>query len=112
MAAHRRLSSATRSKLLTDANILKMEERNRTISLISHPSKVMLRLILNKLVSHAGQILEEEQVSFRSRRSTTKHIFNLKGLVLVEKHMEHQELFHNFIDFKKAFFDRVWHDDL
>ena len=31
---------------------------------------------------------------------------------MIEKHLQHQqELFHNFIDFKKAF-DRVWHDGL
>jgi hypothetical protein len=31
---------------------------------------------------------------------------------MMEKHLQHQrELFHNFIDFKKAF-DRVWHDGL
>ena len=30
----------------------------------------------------------------------------------MEKHLEHQEeLYHNFIDFKKAF-DRVWHKGL
>ena len=82
----------------------------RTISLICHPSKVMLRVILNRLVNQAEQILEEEQAGFRSQRSTTKQIFNLR--LLVEKHLEHQkELYHNFIDFKKAF-DRVWHEGL
>jgi hypothetical protein len=82
----------------------------RTISLICHPSKVMLRVILNRLVHQAEQILEEEQAGFRAQRSTTEQIFNLR--LLVEKHLEHQkELYHNFIDFKKAF-DRVWHEGL
>src|SRR5437870_4286523 len=32
--------------------------------------------------------------------------------ILIEKHLQHQkDLFHNFIDFKKAF-DRVWHEGL
>jgi hypothetical protein len=70
----------------------------------------MLRVILNRLVNQAEQILEEEQAGFRSQRSTTEQIFNLR--LLVEKHLEHQkELYHNFIDFKKAF-DRVWHEGL
>ena len=31
---------------------------------------------------------------------------------MIEKHLQHQkELFHNFMDLKKAF-DRVWHDGL
>ena len=39
-----------------------------------------------------------------------EQIFNCR--VITEKHLQHQqELFHNFIDFKKAF-DRVWHDGL
>ena len=41
--------------------------------------------------------------------------FDVQGVfrrVLIEKHLEHQiDMFHNFIDFKKAF-DRVWHEGL
>ena len=38
---------------------------------------------------------------------TTKQIFNLR--ILCEKYLQHQQdLYHVFIDFKKAF-DRVWH---
>ena len=82
----------------------------RTISLICHPSKVMLRVILNRLANQAEQILEEEQAGFRAQRNTTEQISNLR--LLVEKHMEHQkELYHNFIDSKKAF-DRVCHEGL
>ena len=74
----------------------------RTISLTSHPSKVMLRVILNKLVNQAEQLLEEEQAGFRSQRSVTEYIFNLR--LLVEKYWEHEkDLYHNFINFKKAF---------
>ena len=76
------------------------------MALICHPSKVMLRVILNRLVNQSEQILEEEQVGFRSQRSTTEQIFNM-GL-LVEKHLD---LYHKFIDFKKAF-DGVLHEGL
>ena len=82
----------------------------RTISLICHTSKVMLRVILNRLVSQTEQILEEEQAVLRSQRSTTEYIFNFR--LLVEKHLEHhKELYQNCIDFKKAF-DRIWHEGL
>ena len=82
----------------------------RTISLICHPSKVMLRIILNRLKPMAEKIIAEEQAGFRTGRSTTEQIFNLR--LLCEKYSEHQEdLYHVFIDFKKAF-DRVWHEAL
>ena len=78
----------------------------RTISLISHPSKVMLKTILNRLKPQAEKIIAEEQAGFRLGRSTTEHIFNLR--ILCEKYFQHQQdLYHVFIDFKKAF-DRVW----
>ena len=67
-------------------------------------------MILNRLVNQAEKILEEEQAGFRAQRSTTEQICNLR--LLLEKYLEHQkELYHNFIDFKKAF-DRVWHEGL
>ncbi|WP_419593652.1 RNA-directed DNA polymerase, partial [Thiolapillus sp.] len=79
----------------------------RTISLISHPSKVMLKVILNRLKPQAEKIIAEEQAGFRAGRSTTEQIFNLH--ILCEKYLQHQQdLYHVFIDFKKAF-DRVWH---
>ena len=79
----------------------------RTISLISQPSKVMLKIILNRLKSQAGKIIAEEQAGFRAGRSTTEQIFNLR--ILCEKYFQHQQnLYHVFIGFKKAF-DRVWH---
>ena len=89
---------------------LKQCKNYRTISLISHPSKVMLRILLNRLKKKSEEILSEEQAGFRSNRSTVQQIFNSR--ILTEKYLQHQQLlFHNFIDFKKAF-DRVWHDGL
>ena len=79
----------------------------QTISLISHQSKVMLKIILNRLKPQAEKIIAEDQGGFREGRSTTEQIFNLR--ILCEKYLQHQQdLYHVFIDFKKAF-DRVWH---
>ncbi|GFS17809.1 endonuclease-reverse transcriptase [Elysia marginata] len=80
---------------------LRLCNNYRTISLISHPSKVMLRVILNRLEPKAEEILAEEQAGFRAGRSTVEQIFNCR--ILIEKHMQHQrDLFHNFIDFKST----------
>ena len=49
----------------------------RTISLISHASKVMLKIILNRLKPQAEKIIAKEQAGFRAGRSTTEQIFNL-----------------------------------
>ena len=40
----------------------------QTVSLISHSSKVMLKIILNKLKPQAEKIITEEQAGFRAGR--------------------------------------------
>ena len=58
----------------------------------------------------AEKIIAEEQADFRAGRSTTEQIFNLR--ILSEKYLQHQQdLYHVFIDFKKAF-DGDWHATL
>ena len=72
-----------------------------------YSSQVMLKVILNRLKPQAEEIIAEEQAGFRAGRSTTEQIFNLR--ILCEKYLQlQQNLYHVFIDFKKAF-DRVWH---
>ena len=67
----------------------------------------MLKITLNRLKPQAEKIIAEEQAGFRAGRSTTEQIVNLR--ILCEKYLQHQQdLYHIFIDFKKAF-DRVWH---
>ena len=68
----------------------------------------MLKIILNRLQPKAEEIIAEEQAGFRAGRGTTEQIFNLR--ILGEKYLQQQQenLYHVFIDFKKAF-DRVWH---
>ena len=89
---------------------LQLCQNYRTISLISHPSKVMLKIILNRVQPQAEEIIAEEQAGFRAGRSTKEQIFNLR--ILCEKYLQHQQnLYHVFIDFTKAF-DRVWHETL
>ena len=81
---------------------LQLCQNYRTISLISHPSMVMLKIILIRLQPQA-----EEQAGYRAARSTTQQIFNLR--ILCQKYLQHQQnLYHVF---KKAF-DMVWHEAL
>ena len=88
---------------------LQLCQNYRTISLISHSSKVMLKVILNRLKPQADDIIAEEQAGFRAGICTIEQIFNLR--ILWEKYLQHQQnLYHDdvSIDFKKAS-DRVWH---
>ncbi|KAL8568203.1 hypothetical protein ACOMHN_027726 [Nucella lapillus] len=69
------------------------------------------RLAQRRLKGKSEEILAEEQSGFRPKRSTVEQtLFNIR--ILIGKYLQHQrDLFHDFIDFKKAF-DRVWHDGL
>ena len=45
-----------------------------------YSSKVMLKIILNRLKPQAEKIIAKEQAGFRAGRSTTEQIFNLRIL--------------------------------
>ena len=62
----------------------------------------MLKIILNRFKPQVEKIITEEQAGIRAGRNTTEQIFNLR--ILCEKYLQHQQdLYHVFIDFKKAF---------
>ena len=63
---------------------LKQCKNYRTISLISHPSKVMFQIILNRLKAKAEELPEEDQAGFRPGRSAVQQIFNSQ--VIIKKH--------------------------
>ncbi|XP_052215828.1 uncharacterized protein LOC127834211 [Dreissena polymorpha] len=86
---------------------LKLFKIYHTISVIKHPIKVMLGIILNRLKSQAEEPLTEEQAGFRAGRSTLEQICHCS--VIIKKLLRHQrELFNTFIDLKKAC-NRVWY---
>ena len=67
-----------------------------------------MSIILNRIAPKVESILSETQAGFRKNRSTVEQITNLR--VLCEKRRNvSNPVFHNFIDFKKAFV-RVWHN--
>ena len=65
----------------------------RTISLISHPSKVTLKVMLNRLKPQAEKIIADEQAGFRVERSSTEQIFDLR--ILCEKYLQHHRVSFN-----------------
>ena len=83
---------------------------NRTIALISHSSKILLKIIAERMKLKLREEIADEQAGFRPGKGTRNQILNLK--LVIEKNREHQrDLYLCFIDYSKAF-DTVDHDIL
>lgn len=83
----------------------------RGIMLLSIPSKILSRIILERLRNALDQKLRPEQAGFRQDKSCTDHIATLR--IIIEQSNEWQSpLYINFIDFEKAFDsvdrDTIW----
>jgi len=82
----------------------------RTIALVSHASKILLRIILERIRVKTETEIADEQVGFRQGRGTRDQITNLR--ILMHNARKHQQLLHMcFVDFKKAL-DSISHDKL
>ena len=82
----------------------------RGITLLSIPSKVLTRVILERMKNAIDQKLRDEQAGFRKDRSCTDQIATLR--IIVEQTIEWQTpLYVCFIDFEKAF-DSVDRDSI
>lgn len=82
----------------------------RTIALIPHASKILLKIIQERLRPTIEAELPKEQAGFRRGRGTRDHIANLRWIM--EKTREYQKkIYMCFIDYSKAF-DCVEHDKL
>ena len=53
---------------------LQLCQNYKAISRINHPSKAMLKIILNRLKPQAEETIVKEQAGFRAGRSITEHI--------------------------------------
>jgi len=83
---------------------------HRTISLMSHVTKIILRVILLRARNKVRQEISDEQYGFMKDRGTRNAIYMMR--LMAERAIEMQrDLYVCFIDFKKAF-DRVKHKDL
>ena len=75
---------------------------NRTIALISHASKVMLKVIQHRLDIYMKQEMAIEQTGFTKGRGTRDQISNLRWIM--ERSTEYQRpIYMCFIDYSKAF---------
>ena len=82
----------------------------RGISLLSVPSKIFKRTVINRLYDGVNKRLRQEQAGFRKGRNTTEQIFTLRNII--EQSIEWQaSLYVNFVDFEKAF-DSVHQESL
>ena len=82
----------------------------RTIALISHTSKVMLKILQPRLQQYMNQKLPDVQAGFRKGRGTRDQIANIDWII--EKAGEFQKnIYVCFIDYAKAF-DYVDHSQL
>ena len=82
----------------------------RTIALISHTSKVMLKILQARLKQYVNRELPNVQAGFRKGRGTRVQIANIRWIM--EKAREFQEnIYFCFIDYAKAF-DCVDHNKL
>ena len=86
-------------------------EDHGTISLISHPAKIVLNFINNRIASIIEQQLSDSQYGFRAGRGTRDAIMR-QLRIMAERCLEMQKtLYICFIDYTKAC-DRVKHDML
>ena len=82
----------------------------RTIALISHASKVMLKILQARLQQYVNHEFPDVQAGFRKGRGTRNQIANICWII--EKAREFQKnIYFCFIDYTKAF-DYVDHNKL
>ena len=73
-----------------------------TIPLISHTSKVMLKILQARLQQYVNRELPDVQTGFRKGRGTRDQITNIR--LIMEKAREFQKnIYFCFIDYAKAF---------
>src|SRR5574337_1115720 len=82
--------------------MLKECSNYRTIALISHASKVMLKILQARLQQYMNCELPDVQASFRKGRGTRDQIANIRWII--EKAREFQKnIYFCFLDYAKAF---------
>ena len=90
--------------------VLKACSNYHTIALISHSSKVMLKILQARFQQYMNQKLLDAQIGFRKGRGTRGQVANIRWII--EKAREIQkDIYFCFTDYAKAF-DCVDHNKL
>ena len=78
-----------------------------TIALISHPSKVMIKILQTRLQQYMNHELPDVQAGFRKGRATRDQIANVSWIM--EKAREFQRnIYFCFIDFDCVYHNKLW----
>ena len=77
----------------------------RTIGLILHDSKVMLKILQVRLQQHTNQELPDVQTGFRKGRETRDQFSNIRWIIKKSKRIS-ENIYFCFIDYTKAL--TVW----
>ena len=82
-----------------------------TIALISHASKVMLKILQARLQQYVSRELPDVQASFRKGRGTRDQIANTHCIIEKPREFQKKNIYFCFIDYAKTF-DCVDHKKL
>ena len=89
---------------------LKECSNHRTISLIAHASKILLKIIMSRIKNKYFAEISEEQAGFVEGKGTREQIVNMRNII--QKCRDHNiPVYFCFIDYAKAF-DCVSHQKL
>ena len=80
------------------------------IALISHSSKVMLKILQARLQQYVNHELPDVQAGFRKGRGTRDQVANIRWIIETAKEFQ-KNIYFCFIDYAKAF-DSVDHNKL
>ena len=81
-----------------------------TIALISHASKIMLKILQNRLHQYMNHKIPDVQARFRKGRGTRNQIANIRWIIEKARKIQ-KNIYFCFIDYAKAF-DCVDHKKL
>ena len=73
-----------------------------TIALISHTSKVMLKILQARLQQYVNRELPDVQASIRKGRRTRDQIANIRWIIIKTREFQ-KNIYFCFIDYAKAF---------
>ena len=76
--------------------------KNCTTALISHASKVMLKILQARLQQYTNHEILHVQVGFRKGRGTRDHIANIHWIIEKARKLQ-KNIYFCFIDYAKAF---------
>ena len=74
----------------------------RTVALISHASKVMLKILQARLQQYMNHELPDIQAGFRKDRGTRDQIANIRWIIKIARKFQ-KNIYFCFIDYAKAF---------